>query len=136
MKIKSKFEIYCGIFMSPDRPVKRMAMWRTTGFDPQKRQRSCSLPLQWGSPCCLYNGYYGSLPSNKVAYSKAKLKSSGDKAPPYIRTFWTEKLSDKWFPIWTLLYISFKHILINLTGFMGTLNSMRILYSTYFLTKP
>jgi hypothetical protein len=30
-----------------------------------------------------------------MAYSKAKLKSSGDKASPCFRPFWTGKLSDK-----------------------------------------
>jgi hypothetical protein len=42
---------------------------------------------------------------------------------------------DKYLPIQTLLYVSVKHILINLTSFMGTQNSMRILYNTYFLTE-
>jgi hypothetical protein len=39
-------------------------------------------------------------------------------------------LYDKCLPIQNLLYVSFKHVLISLTGFMGTLNSMRILHST------
>jgi hypothetical protein len=39
-------------------------------------------------------------------------------------------LSDRCLPIRTLLYVSCKHILISLTSFMGTRNSMRILYST------
>jgi hypothetical protein len=30
-----------------------------------------------------------------MAKSKAKFKSSGDKASPCVRSFWTEKLSDK-----------------------------------------
>jgi hypothetical protein len=34
--------------------------------------------------------------------------------------FWIENLSVKCLPIRTLLYVSFKHILINLTSFMGT----------------
>jgi hypothetical protein len=39
-----------------------------------------------------------------MAYSKAKLKSSGDKASPCFRPFWIEKLSDKCLPIRTLLF--------------------------------
>jgi hypothetical protein len=58
-----------------------------------------------------------------MAYSKAKLESRGDKASPCFRPFWMGKLSDKCLPIWTLLYIKFKHILISLTSFMGTPNS-------------
>jgi hypothetical protein len=34
-----------------------------------------------------------------MAYSKAKLKSSGDKASPCFKPFWTGKLSDKCLPI-------------------------------------
>jgi hypothetical protein len=33
-------------------------------------------------------------------------------------------------PIWTLLYVSFKHILMSLTNFMGIRNSIRMLYNT------
>jgi hypothetical protein len=40
-----------------------------------------------------------------MAYSKAKLKSSGDKASPCFRPFWIGKLSDKCLPIRTLLYV-------------------------------
>jgi hypothetical protein len=65
-----------------------------------------------------------------MAYSKAEFKSSGDKASHYFRPFWKGKLSNKCFPIWTLLYVSFKHILISLAGFLGTTNSGIILYIT------
>jgi hypothetical protein len=34
-----------------------------------------------------------------MAYSKAKLKSSGDRASPCFRPFWIGKLSDKCLPI-------------------------------------
>jgi ABC-type branched-subunit amino acid transport system permease subunit len=68
-----------------------------------------------------------------MAYSKAKLKSSDDTASPYFRPFWIGKLSEKYLAIWTLLHVSFKHNLINLTTFMGTPNSMRILYNTSLL---
>jgi hypothetical protein len=47
-----------------------------------------------------------------MAYSKAKLKSSGDKASLYFIPVWIGNLSDKCLPIRTLMYVSFKHILI------------------------
>jgi hypothetical protein len=53
---------------------------------------------------------------------------------PCFRPFCIGKLSDKCLPIRTLLYNSFKHILISLTSFMGTPNSIRILYNTSLLT--
>jgi hypothetical protein len=70
-----------------------------------------------------------------MAYSEAKLKSSDDKASPCFRPFFIENLSDKCLPIWTLICVSFKHILISLTGFMGIPNSMRRLYNTSLLTE-
>jgi hypothetical protein len=70
-----------------------------------------------------------------MAYSEAKLKSSGDRASVCFRPFCIVKLSDKCLPIRTLLYVSLKHIIINLTSFMGTLNSIRILYNTFLLTE-
>jgi hypothetical protein len=57
-------------------------------------------------------------------YSNKKFKGSGNKAFPYFRSFWKGKLSSKCLPICTLLYVSFKHILIRLTSFMGIPNSM------------
>jgi hypothetical protein len=50
-----------------------------------------------------------------MVYSKAKLKSSADKLSPCVRPFWIGKLSDKCLPIWTLLCVSFKHVLISLS---------------------
>jgi hypothetical protein len=70
-----------------------------------------------------------------MAYSKVKLKSSGDRASPCFRPFWIRKLSDKCLPIRTLLYVLFKHILINLASFMGTPNSIRILYKTSLVAE-
>jgi hypothetical protein len=70
-----------------------------------------------------------------MAYAKAKLKSCGDKASPSFKPFWIGKLSDKCLPIWTLLYASFKHILIGLTNLMGIPNSIRILYNISLLTE-
>jgi hypothetical protein len=55
-----------------------------------------------------------------MAYSKGELKSSGDKASPCFRPFWIGKLSDKCLPMQTLIYVSFTHIVISVTGFMGT----------------
>jgi hypothetical protein len=57
-----------------------------------------------------------------MAYSNAKLKSSGVRASPCFRPFWIGKLSDKCLPIQTLPYVSFKHNLINLTGFIYFFN--------------
>jgi hypothetical protein len=42
-----------------------------------------------------------------MAYSKAKLKSSSDKAAPYFRSFCIGKLSDRYMPIQALLYVLF-----------------------------
>jgi hypothetical protein len=41
-----------------------------------------------------------------MAYSKAKLKSSGDKASPCFRPFWIGKLSDKCLPKYPLKFIT------------------------------
>jgi hypothetical protein len=70
-----------------------------------------------------------------MAYSKAKLRRSGDKVSPYFRPIWIRKLPDKYEPIRTLPYVSFKNILISLTSFMGTSNSIRLLYNTSLLTE-
>jgi hypothetical protein len=70
-----------------------------------------------------------------MAYSKAKLKSSGDKASHCLRPFWKGKISDKCLPIQTLPYVSFKHILISLRSFIGTPNSMAILHNTSLPTE-
>jgi hypothetical protein len=47
------------------------------------------------------------------------------------------KFSDTYLPIRTLLYVSFKHIVINLISFMGIPNSYEILYeyNTSLLTE-
>ena len=52
-----------------------------------------------------------------MAYSEAKLESSGDKASSCCRPFWLGKLSNKCLPMWTSLYVSFKHNLISVTSF-------------------
>jgi hypothetical protein len=70
-----------------------------------------------------------------MAYSKAKLKSSGGRASHCCRLFWIGKLSDICLPIPTLLCVLFKHVLMSLTNFIGTTNSMRLLYSTSLLTE-
>jgi hypothetical protein len=43
-------------------------------------------------------------------------------------------LSDRFFHIWTLLLVSFKHISISPTSFLGIQNSISILYNTSLLT--
>jgi hypothetical protein len=69
-----------------------------------------------------------------MAYYKAHLNSSGDKAYPCYRPFWRGKLSDIYLPIQTLLYVSFRHTLVGLNNFMDTPNSIRILYNTSLLS--
>jgi hypothetical protein len=69
-----------------------------------------------------------------MGYSKAKLKSNGDEASPCFRLLWIGKLSEKYLPLRTLLYF-YKHILISLYIFMGTPNTMRVLYNTSLLTE-
>jgi hypothetical protein len=64
-----------------------------------------------------------------ITYPKVRLKSIGNEAYPHLRPFWTGKLRENCSTVLTLLYVSFKHILINLTRFMGTPNSMRISYN-------
>jgi hypothetical protein len=54
-----------------------------------------------------------------MAYSKATLKNSGDKASPCFKPFWIVRPSDKCLPVLTLLCISFKRFVISLTHFMG-----------------
>jgi hypothetical protein len=60
-----------------------------------------------------------------MAYSKAKLKSSGDKASPCFRLFWIGKLSENVYLYG--LHVLFKDILINLSSFVVTPKSMRVL---------
>jgi hypothetical protein len=57
-----------------------------------------------------------------MAYFKANVKSSTDKL---------SKLSDKCLHIQNLLYVLFKHILISMSNFVGTPNSMRKLFPPY-----
>jgi hypothetical protein len=70
-----------------------------------------------------------------MAYSKAKLNSNGDRASPYFKQFLIGNISDKFLPTRTLLYVSFRHIFISLTSFLGIPNSMRILYKASLLTE-
>jgi hypothetical protein len=64
-----------------------------------------------------------------MAHSKAKLKSSGDKASHCIRSG-QKHCQTKCLLIRTLLHIS-----ISLTSSMGNPNSTRILYNTSLLTE-
>ena len=61
-----------------------------------------------------------------MAYSKAKLKSSGDRASPCLRPLLIGNLTDTFLPTRTLLYVSVRFIFIHLTSFLGIPNSMRI----------
>jgi hypothetical protein len=70
-----------------------------------------------------------------ISYSKENLKSSGDKASPCFIQFWIGKLSYKWIPTRTSLHVSFKHILITLTSYMGSSYYVRILCNTFSLTE-
>jgi hypothetical protein len=63
-----------------------------------------------------------------MAYSKAKLKSNGDKASYFI-PFLIGKLSEKCLPVWTLLQVSFRHVFVSLTIFTGIPYTMRILHN-------
>jgi len=54
-----------------------------------------------------------------MAYSKAKLKSFGDRASPCFKAFIIGNLSDTFLPTRTLLYVSVRLIFINLTSFLG-----------------
>jgi len=70
-----------------------------------------------------------------MTYSKAKLKSNGDRASPCFKPFLIGNLSDNFLPTRTLLYVSVRHIFISLTSFLGIPNSIRILYKTSLLTE-
>jgi hypothetical protein len=70
-----------------------------------------------------------------MAYSKVKLSGSCDKVSPDFRPFRAGTVSDKCLYAQILLYASFKHILINITSFVGILDSVRILCITSLPTK-
>jgi hypothetical protein len=61
-----------------------------------------------------------------MAYSKAKLKSSGDKASPRFRPFYIGTFSNKCLLILALPYVSFEYVSINFTSFMGAPNSVNV----------
>jgi hypothetical protein len=62
-----------------------------------------------------------------MAYTKDKLTSNGDKIPPFFQILLSRKPSDECLPTWILIYVSFKHILIDLNSFMSLCNSIRTL---------
>ena len=66
-----------------------------------------------------------------MAYSRAKLNSKGDSASPCLRPQWIGKASEENRPTRTLLQVSLRHILINLTNFLRIPNSVRILCKSY-----
>ena len=65
----------------------------------------------------------------------AKVKINGDRSAPCFGPFWMGNASDKRLPVQTLLWVAFKHILINVTSFVGLPTSLRILYKTSFLSE-
>ena len=69
-----------------------------------------------------------------MAYSKAKLKSNGDKASYFI-PFLIGKLSEKCLPTWTLLQVSFRHVFVSLTIFTGISNTMTILHKISLIKR-
>jgi hypothetical protein len=70
---------------------------------------------------------------NSIFWSE--VEKQWHKESPCFRQFWIGKLSDKYLPVWTLLYVSCKCILISWTNFKGIANSVRMLYSTSLLTE-
>ena len=62
-----------------------------------------------------------------MAYTEAQLKSSGDRASPYFKTFLIGNMSDNLLPTENLLYVSVRHTFISLTSFMGIKYLMKIL---------
>ena len=70
-----------------------------------------------------------------MAYSKAKLKSNGERTSPYLKQFFIRNVSNKFLPTRTLLYVSFRHSFISLTNFMGITNSIRVLHNTSRLSE-
>jgi hypothetical protein len=69
-----------------------------------------------------------------MAYSKAKLEAVAIKHF-LVLDLLNRKIIRQCLPMRILLYISFKHIFFSLTCFMGTPNSMRILYNTSLITE-
>jgi hypothetical protein len=69
---------------------------------------------------------------NRIFFGK--VEKNGDKASPCFRPFWVGN-SDKCLLTWNSLEVSIKHILNSLISFMGTPNSIRILYNTSLLTQ-
>jgi hypothetical protein len=65
-------------------------------------------------------------------YSKAELKSNYGKPSPCIRRFW---IWNKYWLVWTLLWVSLKHILISLNSFLDIRSSMRVLYNISLSTE-
>jgi hypothetical protein len=68
-----------------------------------------------------------------MAYSKVQFKSSGDKAS-FLYHFGYENYQTNVY-LYGLCYKFHLNILINLSSFMGTPNSVRILYTASLLTE-
>jgi hypothetical protein len=70
-----------------------------------------------------------------MAYSREKLKSNDNETSSCFKPFWTGNVCNRLLPMQTLLWVSFKHILISLTSFIGIPNSVIILYNTCLLAE-
>jgi hypothetical protein len=70
-----------------------------------------------------------------MTYSKAKAKRGGDEASSCFRPLRIGNFPNRFLPIWAVLWVSFKHILISPTSFLGIPYSMRILYNTSPVTE-
>ena len=84
--------------------------------------RHCAPPLMMvyrGRQRCeiLYNSQF--TRTLLMAYSKAKLKTNGDRASPCFKPFQIGNMSDKFSPTRTLHYASVRHTFISLTSFVG-----------------
>jgi len=70
-----------------------------------------------------------------MAYSKANLKSNGNKESPCFRPYWIGNASDTFLSTWSLLQVLFKYISTGLTSFIGIPNSTGTLYNTSLFTE-
>ena len=54
-----------------------------------------------------------------MAYAKAELKNNDKKTLPHLKTILIGNMSAKFLPVWSLLYVSFRHMFISLNQFHG-----------------
>jgi len=70
-----------------------------------------------------------------MAYSKATQQNNSNKTSLDFKPLLVQNMSDKRLPNRTLLQVSFRHIFISITDFIGIPNWMRTLYTTSLLTE-